>query len=83
VTSSYATRNNAKGLCSECPKPVAPGRIRCPYHLNKDYEKRKRYRNKSQELGRCVCCSHKLVEGVDEGYKSCQNCRENVFKLKW
>jgi len=33
----YRRRQRRKGLCLDCPRPAAPGRVRCTEHLKRDH----------------------------------------------
>ncbi len=89
---SYRKRQQARGLCICCPRPAEPGRLRCAYHLHRDYVGTRRYRQRNPnfaagrmalrrrrylDTGRCTRCGLTLAE-QDAGLTKCQNCREKL-----
>ena len=90
----YRVKHREAGLCLFCAEPAAPGRLRCPYHLAKDYvstrtyrknhpeniyERNKRWRAKFKIEGRCQKCGLHLHPEMDGECVTCLNCREGLF----
>jgi len=87
----YRNRQRERGLCLFCCNPAAPGRVRCKYHLARDYVSTRNYRrnhpghivNRNKRIrerflveGRCLKCSLLLNADMDAGFVTCLNCRE-------
>lgn len=64
-------KNRARGLCSNCNSPVAPGRTKCAKHLSKDRIAHQSAAERRIAAGECRDCGKKH-EGK---YQRCLPCR--------
>ena len=90
----YKKRHREQGLCTDCSNPVMPGCIRCVECLcgNAKAKKIETIENREKlnyrvakrramfrKSGRCTKCGAVLDPDIDEGFITCQNCREGIF----
>lgn len=80
-------KHRAQGLCTDCHEPALWGRTKCARHLKGNRKAVQKYipgyRKRLKDEGRCVQCSRLLVEGFDDGYKTCINCRTGFNLSRW
>jgi hypothetical protein len=94
ITKDRISKNNSKkkqqkkdklnGICREggCSNPIEKPYIRCSHHLAIARQKGKKHRDKLFNEGYCTRCSTPLLDGMDNGYITCLNCRQVNLRIR-
>ena len=78
----YKLKHKELGLCLSCSNPIIKGG-RCQSCHNKQLVLNKRYKHIFFEKGKCVHCGNEKIPEVDDNFKTCLNCREQILKPKY
>lgn len=70
----WRAKRTAAGLCIECGKPVAEGRIRCELHLARARERMKAHYERDKRNRICPGCGKHM--SYEDGIVFCLQCRD-------
>lgn len=73
----WRAKRKAAGLCIDCGKPVAEGRIRCEFHLARTRERMKAHYERDKQNRICPGCGKHM--SYEDGVVFCLQCRDKML----
>jgi len=76
----YKDEHLKEGLCIYCSRPAKPYFRYCEHHIETRRNSQQRYDAKYYKQNikdrKCTSCKRPLIPDIDDGYRTCINCRE-------